>query len=193
MDKQFSGFIKWKGNLTTIVSKRDNKETIFREIIVSTDEQHPTSMLITFWGDLARQLEVAVPNQRISVDFDITAIEYVKDGKSFYKNNIKGWRFALGAVDVQPNWVVSSAYQSQQVAAPQVATIPGYQQAALAQQVAAPQVATIPGYQAAAPAQQVAAAQQAAAPQVAAPAQQVAMQVNGLPNPVMLNQGQAPF
>ena len=110
MDKQFSGFIKWKGNLTTIVSKRDNKETIFREIIVSTDEQHPTSMLITFWGDLARQLDVAVPNQRISVDFDITAIEYVKDGKSFYKNNIKGWRFALGAVDVQPNWVVSSAY-----------------------------------------------------------------------------------
>ena len=164
MDKQFSGFIKWKGNLTTIVSKRDNKETIFREIIVSTDEQHPTSMLITFWGDLARQLDVAVPNQRISVDFDITAIEYVKDGKSFYKNNIKGWRFALGAVDVQPNWVVSSAYQSQQ-AAPQ--------QAAPAQQVAAPQVATIPGYQQAAP--------------------QVAMQVNGLPNPVMLNQGQAPF
>ena len=28
MDKQFSGFIKWKGNLTTIVSKRDNKETM---------------------------------------------------------------------------------------------------------------------------------------------------------------------
>ena len=171
MDKQFSGFIKWKGNLTTIVSKRDNKETIFREIIVSTDEQHPTSMLITFWGDLARQLEVAVPNQRISVDFDITAIEYVKDGKSFYKNNIKGWRFALGAVDVQPNWVVSSAYQSQQ---------PAPQQAASAQQAAAPPVATIPGYQQATPAQQVA-------------APQVAMQVNGLPNPVMLNQGQAPF
>ena len=41
--------------------------------------------------------------------------------------------------------------------------------------------ATIPGYQQAAPAQQVAAPQQ------------VAMQVNGLPNPVMLNQGQAPF
>ena len=165
MDKQFSGFIKWKGNLTTIVSKRDNKETIFREIIVSTDEQHPTSMLITFWGDLARQLDVAVPNQRISVDFDITAIEYVKDGKSFYKNNIKGWRFALGAVDVQPNWVVASAYQSQQPAPPQqVAPL----QAAPSQQVAAPQ-------------------QPAPAQQVAAVPQQVAMQVNGLPNPVMLN------
>ena len=177
MDKQFSGFIKWKGNLTTIVSKRDNKETIFREIIVSTDEQHPTSMLITFWGDLARQLDVAVPNQRISVDFDITAIEYVKDGKSFYKNNIKGWRFALGAVDVQPNWVVASAYQSQQIAAP-------------AQQVAPLQA--VP--QQAAPAQQVAVVPQQAAPQqVAAAPQQVAMQVNGLPNPVMLNQGQAPF
>ena len=192
MDKQFSGFIKWKGNLTTIVSKRDNKETIFREIIVSTDEQHPTSMLITFWGDLARQLEVAVPNQRISVDFDITAIEYVKDGKSFYKNNIKGWRFALGAVDVQPNWVVSSAYQSQQ-AVPQQAAAPLQQvaapqlppQQAPPQQVAAPQVATIPGYQL--PPQQPAPAQQVAAPQ------QVAMQVNGLPNPVMLSQGQAPF
>ena len=168
MDKQFSGFIKWKGNLTTIVSKRDNKETIFREIIVSTDEQHPTSMLITFWGDLARQLDIAVPNQRISVDFDITAIEYVKDGKSFYKNNIKGWRFALGAVDVQPNWVVSSAYQSQQAApSQQVATIPGYQQAAPQQAAPAQQVAAVP--------------------------QQTALNVNGLPNPVMLNQGQAPF
>ena len=166
MDKQFSGFIKWKGNLTTIVSKRDNKETIFREIIVSTDEQHPTSMLITFWGDLARQLDVAVPNQRISVDFDITAIEYVKDGKSFYKNNIKGWRFALGAVDVQPNWVVSSAYQSQQIAAP-------------AQQVAAPP--------------QLPPQQPAPAQQVAAVPQQTALNVNGLPNPVMLNPGQAPF
>ena len=166
MDKQFSGFIKWKGNLTTIVSKRDNKETIFREIIVSTDEQHPTSMLITFWGDLARQLDVAVPNQRISVDFDITAIEYVKDGKSFYKNNIKGWRFALGAVDVQPNWVVASAYQSQQAA---------------------------PSQQVAAPPQQPAPPQQAVPQQVAAVPQQVAMQVNGLPNPVMLNPGQAPF
>ena len=160
MDKQFSGFIKWKGNLTTIVSKRDNKETIFREIIVSTDEQHPTSMLITFWGDLARQLDIAVPNQRISVDFDITAIEYVKDGKSFYKNNIKGWRFALGAVDVQPNWVVASAYQSQQAA---------------------------PSQQVAAPPQQPAPPQQAVPQQVAAVPQQVAMQVNGLPNPVMLN------
>ena len=172
MDKQFSGFIKWKGNLTTIVSKRDNKETIFREIIVSTDEQHPTSMLITFWGDLARQLDVAVPNQRISVDFDITAIEYVKDGKSFYKNNIKGWRFALGAVDVQPNWVVSSAYQSQQVAA-------------VPQQAPPQQVATIPYYQQVAPPQ--------LPPLQPAPPQQVAMKVNGLPNPVMLNQGQAPF
>ena len=170
MDKQFSGFIKWKGNLTTIVSKRDNKETIFREIIVSTDEQHPTSMLITFWGDLARQLDIAVPNQRISVDFDITAIEYVKDGKSFYKNNIKGWRFALGAVDVQPNWVVASAYQSQQPAP---------------QQAPPQQVATIPGYQQAVP-------QQVAPPQQAVP-QQTALHVNGLPNPVLLNQGQEPF
>ena len=135
-------------------------------------------MLITFWGDLARQLDVAVPNQRISVDFDITAIEYVKDGKSFYKNNIKGWRFALGAVDVQPNWVVSSAYQSQQPApSQQVATIPGYQQAT----------------QQAAPAQQVAPPLQAAPQQVAAVAQQTALHVNGLPNPVMLNPGQAPF
>ena len=46
--------------------------------------------------------------------------------------------------------------------------------------------------QQAAPAQQVAVAPLQAVPQqVAAP--QVAMQVNGLPNPVMLNPGQAPF
>ena len=147
MDKQFAGFIKWKGNLTTITSKRDGKETNFRELIVSTDEQHPTSMVITFWGDLAKQLEVAVPKQRISVDLDFSVVEFEKDGQKFFKNNIKGWRFALGAVDAQPNWAIPPAYQQ-------------------------------------APAQ-------AAAQQVAP--QQIPLQVNGLPNPVMLNQGQTPF
>ena len=150
MDKQFAGFIKWKGNLTTITSKRDGKETNFRELIVSTDEQHPTSMVITFWGDLAKQLEVAVPKQRISVDLDFSVVEFEKDGQKFFKNTIKGWRFALGAVDAQPNWAIPPAYQP----APAAGAAPAAQQI---------------------------------------PAPQVALQVNGLPNPVMLNQGQAPF
>ena len=161
MDKQFAGFIKWKGNLTTITSKRDGKESTFRELIVSTDEQHPTSMVITFWGDLARQLEVAVPKQRISVDLDFSVVEFDKDGQKFFKNNIKGWRFALGAVDAQPNWVTPPAYQQ-----------PTQQAAA-----AAPQQAYQP----------------ASAPAPAAVPQQIPLQVNGLPNPVMLTPNQAPF
>ena len=187
MEFRFEGYIREIGPLEA-VTFRDGMVRTKRDIIIITDEQRPNSLGITFWEEEARNIGSAVPKQYISVDYNAKA-EFLQ-GKNgvFLKNNLKAWRFQLGQINPNLQWAE--------------ATIPGYQQAtqqaahaqqvaplqvAPAQQAAAPQVATIPGYQQPAPAQQAAApAQQVAAPQVA-------MQVNGLPNPVMLNQGQAPF
>ena len=172
MEFRFEGYIREIGPLETVTFKDGTLHTK-RDIIITTDEQRPNTVGISFWDDDAKSIGSAVSKQYISVDYNAKA-DFVqgKNGK-FLKNNLKAWRFQLGQINPNLQWAE--------------ATIPGYQQATPAQQVAAPpqqvaapQVATIPGYQQAAPAQQVA-------------APQVAMQVNGLPNPVMLNQGQAPF
>ena len=185
MEFRFEGYIREIGPLQTVTFK-DGRVRTKRDIIITTDEQRPNTLGISFWDDDAKSIGSAVSKQYISVDYNAKA-DFVqgKNGK-FLKNNLKAWRFQLGQINPNLQWAeatIPGYQQATQQAAPaqQVAPL----QAAPAQQAAAPQVATIPGYQQPAP-------QQAAAPQqVAAP--QVAMQVNGLPNPVMLNQGQAPF
>ena len=178
MEFRFEGYIREIGPLETVTFKDGTLHTKC-EVIITTDEQRPNTLGISFWDNDARMICNAVSKQYISVDYNAKA-DFVK-GKNgvFVKNNLKAWRFQLGQINPNLQWAE--------------ATIPGYQQpavpqqAAPPQQAAAPQVATIPGYQQAPPQQVAAPAQQVAAPQ------QVAMQVNGLPNPVMLNQGQAPF
>ena len=144
MEFRFEGYIREIGPLEAVTFKNNTVHNK-REIIVSTDEEYPNSMAIGFWDDDAKALSEATQRQYISVDFKCRAdIVKTKEGVTFFKNTIKGWRFVLGTVNFNLRW------HDQQPP----------QQAAPAQQVAAPQVA---------------------------------MQVNGLPNPVMLNQGQAPF
>ena len=168
MEFRFEGYIREIGPLEVI--KFADGTTVNRcEVIVTTDERIPNSLGISFWKDDALKIYSAVSKQYISVDYNAKA-DFVK-GKNgdFLKNNLKAWRFQLGQINPNLQWAE--------------ATIPGYQQAAVPQQAAPPQL----------PPQQAVPVQQVAVPpqQVAAP--QVAMQVNGLPNPVMLNQGQAPF
>ena len=173
MEFRFEGYIREIGPLETVTFKDGTLHTK-RDIIITTDEQRPNSLGISFWDDDALKICNAVSKQYISVDYNAKA-DFVqgKNGK-FLKNNLKAWRFQLGQINPNLQWAEATIPGYQQ-AAPQQAQVaaPPLQQAAPPQQVAAPQVATILGYQQAAP--------------------QVAMQVNGLPNPVMLNQGQAPF
>ena len=171
MEFRFEGYIREIGPLETVTFKDGTLHTKC-EVIITTDEQRPNTLGISFWDNDARMICNAVSKQYISVDYNAKA-DFVK-GKNgvFVKNNLKAWRFQLGQINPNLQWAE--------------ATIPGYQQAVPAQQVAPPPQQAAP--------QQVAPPQQIAAPQqVAAVAQQTALNVNGLPNPVMLNQGQAPF
>ena len=175
MEFRFEGYIREIGPLETVTFK-DGMVRTKRDIIITTDEQRPNTLGISFWDDDARMICNAVPKQYISVDYNAKA-EFLQ-GKNgvFLKNNLKAWRFQLGQINPNLQWAE--------------ATIPGYQQAA-PQQAAPPQQVAPPQQQVAPP--QLPPQQAAPPQQVAAAPQQVAMKVNGLPNPVMLNPGQAPF
>ena len=126
MEFRFEGYIREIGPLETVTFK-DGRVRTKRDIIITTDEQRPNTLGISFWDDDARMICNAVPKQYISVDYNAKA-DFVK-GKNgdFLKNNLKAWRFQLGQINPNLQWAE--------------ATIPGYQQAAAPQQVAPQQVA----------------------------------------------------
>ena len=123
MEFRFEGYIREIGPLETVTFK-DNSVHNKRDIIITTDEQRPNTLGISFWDDDAKSIGSAVTKQYISVDYNAKA-DFVK-GKNgtFLKNNLKAWRFQLGQINPNLQWAE--------------ATIPGYQQAAAPQQVAPP-------------------------------------------------------
>ena len=122
MEFRFEGYIREIGPLETVTFKDATLHTK-RDIIITTDEQRPNTLGISFWDDDARMICSAVTKQYISVDYNAKA-DFVK-GKNgdFLKNNLKAWRYQLGQINPNLQWAE--------------ATIPGYQQAAAPQQVAA--------------------------------------------------------
>ena len=129
MEFRFEGYIREIGPLETVTFKDATLHTK-RDIIITTDEQRPNTLGISFWDDDARKICNAVPKQYISVDYNAKA-DFVKSKNGdFLKNNLKAWRFQLGQINPNLQWAE--------------ATIPGYQQAAPQQAAPAQQVAAPP-------------------------------------------------
>ena len=138
MEFRFEGYIREIGPLETITI--NNNDTNKRDIIVSTDEEYPKSLVITFWENQAKEIGNAVPMQYISVDYKCKAtIGKNADGVTFFRNNIRAWRFQLGQVNPNLRFAdktIPAYQQPPQVAPAQQAAAPLQQQAAPAQQVA---------------------------------------------------------
>ena len=138
MEFRFEGYIREIGPLETITI--NNNDTNKRDIIVSTDEEYPKSLVITFWENQAKEIGNAVPMQYISVDYKCKAtIGKNADGVTFFRNNIRAWRFQLGQVNPNLRFADKTipAYQQPPQAAPlQQVAAPPQQVAAVAQQTA---------------------------------------------------------
>ena len=135
MEFRFEGYIREIGPLETITI--NNNDTNKRDIIVSTDEEYPKSLVITFWENQAKEIGNAVPMQYISVDYKCKAtIGKNADGVTFFRNNIRAWRFQLGQVNPNLRFADKTipAYQQPPQATPQQAA--PQQVAAVAQQTA---------------------------------------------------------
>ena len=122
MEFRFEGYIREIGPLETITI--NNNDTNKRDIIVSTDEEYPKSLVITFWENQAKEIGNAVPMQYISVDYKCKAtIGKNADGVTFCRNNIRAWRFQLGQVNPNLRFADKTipAYQQPPQATPQQA------------------------------------------------------------------------
>ena len=122
MEFRFEGYIREIGPLETITI--NNNDTNKRDIIVSTDEEYPKSLVITFWENQAKEIGNAVPMQYISVDYKCKAtIGKNADGVTFFRNNIRAWRFQLGQVNPNLRFAdkTTPAYQHPPQATPQQA------------------------------------------------------------------------
>ena len=122
MEFRFEGYIREIGPLETITI--NNNDTNKRDIIVSTDEEYPKSLVITFWENQAKEIGNAVPMQYISVDYKCKAtIGKNAEGVTFFRNNIRAWRFQLGQVNPNLRFADKTipAYQQPPQATPQQA------------------------------------------------------------------------
>ena len=122
MEFRFEGYIREIGPLEKITI--NNNDTNKRDIIVSTDEEYPKSLVITFWENQAKEIGNAVPMQYISVDYKCKAsIGKNADGVTFFRNNIRAWRFQLGQVNPNLRFADKTipAYQQPPQATPQQA------------------------------------------------------------------------
>ena len=122
MEFRFEGYIREIGPLET-VTFRDNSLHNKRDIIITTDEQRPNTLGISFWDDDAKSIGSAVSKQYISVDYNAKA-DFVKSKNGvFLKNNLKAWRFQLGQVNPNLRFADKTipAYQQPPQATPQQA------------------------------------------------------------------------
>ncbi len=77
-----------------------------RELVVTTDEQYPQSIMIEFIQDKTDLLSNVVVGENVKVSINLSGREWVSpQGETKYFNSIKGWRIEKlqsGATATQP-------------------------------------------------------------------------------------------
>jgi len=75
-----------------------------RELVVTTDEQYPQSILIEFNQDKCDLLNGLQLGQNVTVGINLGGREWVNpQGETKYFNSIKGWRVDKGSAQVPAN------------------------------------------------------------------------------------------
>ena len=75
-----------------------------RELVVTTDEQYPQSILIEFVQDKCDLLNNILVGQDIKVGINLGGREWVNTaGETKYFNSIKGWKIDRVSVDEKSN------------------------------------------------------------------------------------------
>lgn len=88
------------------VSAEQQVSTSFkkRELVITTDEQYPQSILIEFMQDKCDLLNNILVGQDIKVGINLGGREWVNPaGETKYFNSIKGWKIDRVSIDKQPN------------------------------------------------------------------------------------------
>tara|TARA_R110002012_G_scaffold190633_1_gene358226 strand:- start:32757 stop:33119 length:363 start_codon:yes stop_codon:yes gene_type:complete len=94
-----TGKIKMIGDTQTFGSKGFRK----RELVVTTQEQYPQSILIEFVQDKCDLLNGKSVGQDVKVSINLRGREWVNpQGETKYFNSIQGWRVEAGTASGMP-------------------------------------------------------------------------------------------
>ncbi len=63
-----------------------------RELVITTEEQHPQHVLIEFVQDKCPVLDSYNIGENVRVFINVRGREVVKDGEAKYYNQLQGWR-----------------------------------------------------------------------------------------------------
>ena len=95
---QVTGTIKSIGEVQTFGTNGFRK----RELILTTNEQYPQSLMIEFIQDRCELLNNYTPGQQVTISINLRGREWVNpEGVTKYFNSIHGW-YIQEAVSVQP-------------------------------------------------------------------------------------------
>ena len=85
---EVQGTIKAIGETATIWSKRFRK----RELVITTDEQYPQSILVEFVQDKCDLLDKFEVGKNVKIGINLRGREWVNpQGETKYFNSIQGW------------------------------------------------------------------------------------------------------
>ena len=85
---QVTGTIKLIGETQTFGENGFRK----RELVITTNEQYPQTLMIEFTQDRAELLNNYTPGQQVSINIDLRGREWVNpEGVTKYINSIRGW------------------------------------------------------------------------------------------------------
>ena len=90
---EVAGSVKLIGKTETFGAKGFRK----RELVVTTEEQYPQSILIEFVQDKCDLLNAFKVGQKITVSINLRGREWINpQGETKYFNSIQGWRIESG-------------------------------------------------------------------------------------------------
>ena len=90
---EIAGSVKLIGKTETFGAKGFKK----RELVVTTEEQYPQSILIEFVQDKCDLLNAFKVGQKVTVSINLRGREWVNpQGETKYFNSIQGWRIESG-------------------------------------------------------------------------------------------------
>ena len=92
---QVTGKIKLIGETQTFGSNGFRK----REVVITTDEQYPQSLMIEFIQDKCDLLNSYNPGQDVTISINLRGREWVNpQGETKYFNSIQGWRIEASQI-----------------------------------------------------------------------------------------------
>lgn len=89
---QITGTIKKIGETQTFGQNGFRK----REIVITTNEQYPQTLMVEFTQDRAELLNNYTPGQQVSISINLRGREWVNpQGETKYFNSLNGWNISV--------------------------------------------------------------------------------------------------